>query len=78
MATMLAFIATDAAIETATLNQITQQAVDASFNAITVDSDTSTSDTVLVLASGGAGNATISTAENSDALAFAAAQQGHD
>ena len=73
MATMLAFIATDAAIETATLNQITQQAVDASFNAITVDSDTSTSDTVLVLASGGAGNATISTAENSDALAFAAA-----
>ena len=73
MATMLAFIATDAAIETATLNQITQQAVDASFNAITVDSDTSTSDTVLVLASGGAGNAAISTAESSDALAFAAA-----
>ena len=73
MATMLAFIATDAAIDAAILRQITQQAVDASFNAITVDSDTSTSDTVLVLASGSAGNTAISSAESDDAQAFAAA-----
>ncbi|MGC6485382.1 MAG: bifunctional glutamate N-acetyltransferase/amino-acid acetyltransferase ArgJ [Candidatus Puniceispirillales bacterium] len=70
MATMLAFIATDAAIDPKTLRQITRQAADASFNAITVDSDTSTSDTVLVLASGRAGHSPISTLESPAAAAF--------
>ena len=55
MATMLSFIATDAAIGPKALDALTRKAVDRSFNAITVDGDTSTSDTVLVLATGAAG-----------------------
>ena len=56
MATMLSFIATDAAIESADLQAITTAIVDESFNAITVDGDTSTSDTVLVMATGATGS----------------------
>ncbi len=52
MATMLAFIYTDADIPATILQQLLNQAVDKSFNAITVDSDTSTSDTVLLIATG--------------------------
>lgn len=52
MATMLAYVATDAAIPHSVLQRLTQRSVDRSFNAITVDSDTSTSDTVLVFATG--------------------------
>ena len=52
MATMLAFIATDADIAADDLAAITRQVTDESFNAITVDGDTSTSDTVLVMATG--------------------------
>jgi glutamate N-acetyltransferase/amino-acid N-acetyltransferase len=55
MATMLAFITTDAAIEQPTLQQALQQAVNHSFNCISVDGDTSTNDTVLCLANGKAG-----------------------
>ncbi|MCL6431254.1 MAG: bifunctional glutamate N-acetyltransferase/amino-acid acetyltransferase ArgJ [Anaerolineae bacterium] len=56
MATMLALIGTDAAASPAALQAILRRAVARSFNAITVDGDTSTNDTVLLLASGGAGN----------------------
>jgi glutamate N-acetyltransferase/amino-acid N-acetyltransferase len=73
MATMLSFIATDAAIAPAVLQAMTRRIADRSFNAITVDSDTSTSDTVLVLASGMAGNAEISDPASRDAEDFAAA-----
>ena len=52
MATMLAFIVTDAAIPAVTLQTMLRQAVEPSFNCITVDSDTSTSDTVLLFATG--------------------------
>ncbi|MEL6523215.1 MAG: bifunctional glutamate N-acetyltransferase/amino-acid acetyltransferase ArgJ [Pseudomonadota bacterium] len=52
MATMLSFIFTDAAIPQALLQDMLQQHVATTFNAITVDSDTSTSDTVLVAATG--------------------------
>ena len=52
MATMLAFIFTDAAIAAPVLQELLSQAIDKSFNAITVDSDTSTSDTVLLMATG--------------------------
>ena len=52
MATMLAVCTTDAAVDGQTLQQALREAVDASFNAITVDGGTSTNDTVLVLASG--------------------------
>jgi glutamate N-acetyltransferase/amino-acid N-acetyltransferase len=55
MATMLAFLMTDAAIPPATLRPMLQQAVERSFNMISVDTDTSTSDTVLLLANGVAG-----------------------
>jgi glutamate N-acetyltransferase/amino-acid N-acetyltransferase len=59
MATMLAFIFTDAAIAAPALQKATAAAADKSFNRITVDSDTSTSDTVLVFATGAAGNAAV-------------------
>ena len=55
MATMLAFLMTDAAIPPATLRPMLQQAVERSFNMVSVDTDTSTSDTVLLLANGLAG-----------------------
>jgi len=57
MATMLGFVMTDAALDAATLQKALRTSVDQSFNAITVDGDTSTNDTVLVMASGKLGNA---------------------
>ncbi len=60
LATMLAVVVTDAAIEPRTLAAALKQAVACTFNRITVDGDTSTNDTVLVLASGQAGNPLIS------------------
>jgi len=56
MATMLAYLTTDAAILPATLQHALKSAVDQSFNCITVDGDTSTNDTVLCLANGLAKN----------------------
>ena len=56
MATMLAYVFTDAAVPPDLLQRLTSRAVERSFNAITVDSDTSTSDTVLVAATGAARN----------------------
>lgn len=52
MATMLGIIATDAAIAPALLKQLTQRAADRSFNCITVDGDTSTNDSFVVIATG--------------------------
>ena len=59
MATMLAFILTDAAVEKHTLQCALRTAADMSFNRITVDGDRSTNDTVICLANGQAGNETI-------------------
>ena len=56
MATMLAFVLTDAAVHPFLLQRLLRDAVRASFNAISVDGDCSTNDTVLLLASGAAGN----------------------
>jgi glutamate N-acetyltransferase/amino-acid N-acetyltransferase len=56
MATMLAFVVTDAALPADVLQALLREAADASFNAITVDSDTSTSDTLLLFATGQAGH----------------------
>ena len=56
MATMLAYLTTDAAIAPAALRSALKSAVDQSFNCITVDGDTSTNDTVLCLANGLAKN----------------------
>ena len=55
MATMLAFVFTDAALPPAVLRPMLQQAVHKSFNMISVDTDTSTSDTVIAMANGLAG-----------------------
>lgn len=54
LATMLAFIFTDAPLSTEVVQTLCASSADASFNAITVDSDTSTSDTVLLFATGAA------------------------
>ncbi len=63
MATMLAFVFTDAAIPADVLQALTRRAVDRSFNCITVDGDTSTSDTVLVFATAaGAGHRPVGSA----------------
>jgi len=71
MATMLAYIFTDAAIEQSVLQAMTSEIVDKTFNCITVDSDTSTSDTVLVFATGRADKAQkITDAATPEAKAF--------
>lgn len=57
MATMLVFIFTDAALPPKVLQKLLTKSVDRSFNCITVDGDTSTSDTVLMFATGAAGGA---------------------
>jgi glutamate N-acetyltransferase/amino-acid N-acetyltransferase len=56
MATMLAFILTDAAVKPAQLRAVLKGILPQSFNAITVDGDMSTNDTLILLASGAAGN----------------------
>jgi glutamate N-acetyltransferase/amino-acid N-acetyltransferase len=56
MATMLSYIFTDAAIEADALDGLLRRAVDVSFNMLSVDSDTSTSDTCAILANGRAGS----------------------
>ncbi len=73
MATMLGYIVTDAAVSPAFLQQLLSASSDKSFNCITVDSDTSTSDTVLAFATGKAGNAVLSSFADQGADAFAAA-----
>jgi len=55
MATLLAFVTTDAAVEPGDLRRIVSRAADTTFNAISVDGDTSTNDTLLVLANGASG-----------------------
>lgn len=59
MATMLAFVTTDANIEPEWLQKALSQVIDVTFNRITVDGDTSTNDTVVVMASGLANNETL-------------------
>lgn len=71
MATMLAFVATDAAVDQALLQRILNAAVADSFNAITVDGDTSTNDALVLLATGQSG-ATVPT-QGEDYACFSAA-----
>ncbi len=59
MATMLCFLTTDAAVDARFLKSALQKAVNVSFNMITIDGDTSPSDTVVILANGLAGTETI-------------------
>ena len=59
LATMLAFVTTDAAVEPGFLKSVTRRVADRSFNRLTIDGDTSTNDTFLLLANGAAGNAPV-------------------
>jgi glutamate N-acetyltransferase / amino-acid N-acetyltransferase len=72
-ATMLCFITTDAAIDSKALKAALNEAVANSFNRITVDGDMSTNDTVIVLANGMAGNATLTSTRRSELAQFQAA-----
>jgi glutamate N-acetyltransferase/amino-acid N-acetyltransferase len=71
MATMLAFITTDAAVEPAPLAAMLRASVEKSFNRITVDGDRSTNDSVFLLANGLAGNPVIAGTEGNEARRFA-------
>jgi glutamate N-acetyltransferase / amino-acid N-acetyltransferase len=73
MATMLGYIFTDAAVAPAFLQQALSAANERTFSCITVDSDTSTSDTVLAFATGQAGNEVLTGWDDAGADAFAAA-----
>lgn len=70
MATMLGFVVTDAAISHDVLQAMLHVGTDHSFNAITVDSDTSTSDMVLVFATGKAGNPPVTSLADPALIAF--------
>lgn len=73
MATMLAFVTTDAAIAAPALKQALTDAVNISFNMVTVDGDTSTNDMISVMANGLAGNKLIDSVDNGDYAEFAVA-----
>jgi len=70
MATMLCFITSDCAVSHAMLQKAVKDVADDTFNMVTVDGDTSTNDTFVVMANGAAGNTEISQ-ENEDYKAFA-------
>jgi glutamate N-acetyltransferase / amino-acid N-acetyltransferase len=73
MATMLAFITTDAAVAPEVLQHALREATDRSFNRISVDGDTSTNDMVLLLANGLANNRALTSISDGDYPAFYAA-----
>ena len=73
MATMLGFMATDAAVAPALMQEITRRVADASFNAITVDGDTSTNDSFIIAATGQAGNSPVASLDSADGQALLAA-----
>ena len=70
MATMLAYITTDANINAPLLDQALKTAVSLTFNMITVDGDTSTNDTLCIMANGQAGNSLIDSSDHPDYAAF--------
>lgn len=73
MATMLGFVATDAAVDPALLQACLRDVADESFNSITVDGDTSTNDSFILIATGQAGNAPIADVNGADYAMFRAA-----
>ncbi|KAG7151481.1 Arginine biosynthesis bifunctional protein ArgJ like [Verticillium longisporum] len=70
MATLLGVVATDAPISPGVMPSVLKHAVDRSFNSITIDGDTSTNDTVALLANGAAGGQEISSVDSPDYAAF--------
>ena len=73
MATMLGFVATDAVIDAALLQPLVTQAADASFNRITIDGDTSTNDSCVLIATNRAGHVPITSLESPAGRALAEA-----
>ncbi len=73
MATMLGFVATDAAVSPAVLQQMLAEVAARSFNRITVDGDTSTNDSFMLIATGAAGTPTIGEARHPDYAVLAGA-----
>jgi glutamate N-acetyltransferase / amino-acid N-acetyltransferase len=70
MATMLTYLATDAAIAQPLLQRMVKEVADKSFNRVTVDGDTSTNDSCMLIATGQAGNAEITSAASADYAAL--------
>ncbi|WP_332815274.1 bifunctional glutamate N-acetyltransferase/amino-acid acetyltransferase ArgJ [Ramlibacter sp.] len=70
MATMLGFLATDARIAQPLLQQLAQQLADGSFNRVTVDGDTSTNDSFIVMATGKAGHAPVTSLDSPEGQAL--------
>lgn len=70
MATMLGFIATDACVSQKLMHQLAVELAEGSFNRVTVDGDTSTNDSLVVIASNRAGNAVIDSLNSADGLAL--------
>ena len=73
MATMLGFLATDAAVDPALMHQLALELAEGSFNRVTIDGDTSTNDSFIVVATHRAGNAPVSSLQSADGLALKAA-----
>jgi len=73
MATMLGFLATDAAVAPALLQALVKEAADLSFNSVTVDGDTSTNDSFILIATGASGAAEITDAASADFATLRAA-----
>ena len=73
MATMLGYVATDARVSRACLNQLVKEVADISFNCVTVDGDTSTNDSFILIATGQAGHAEITEPGSADYAALKAA-----
>jgi glutamate N-acetyltransferase/amino-acid N-acetyltransferase len=73
MATMLSFVITDAAVASGVLDRALREVVGRTFNCITVDGDSSTNDTLLVLANGASGAKKITKANGADYKKFVAA-----
>jgi glutamate N-acetyltransferase/amino-acid N-acetyltransferase len=73
MATMLSFVFTDAAVAAPALQTLLTRSAERSFNCVTVDGDTSTSDTLMLFATGAAGAPRVDTADDPRLRGFAAA-----
>ncbi|HQC86669.1 MAG TPA: bifunctional glutamate N-acetyltransferase/amino-acid acetyltransferase ArgJ [Rhodoferax sp.] len=73
MATMLGFIATDACVGQSVMKQLSLELAEGSFNRVTVDGDTSTNDSLVVIASNKAGNAAVDSLDSADGKVLKAA-----
>ncbi|MFP5467694.1 MAG: bifunctional glutamate N-acetyltransferase/amino-acid acetyltransferase ArgJ [Gammaproteobacteria bacterium] len=73
MATMLGFMATDAAVSASVMNALALRLADVSFNRVTVDGDTSTNDSFVVMATGHAANELVDDLDSGDGVALLAA-----